>query len=104
DESQYPPEQRTRAYFTFGPQYRHGYASRDDDGAEPELDLASTHVRRRLFTGESSVMHHWLHVGVRGWRVLRADAVGYSILRETTRGSLTVADDRFVIGDIKGFA
>lgn len=104
DESQYPPEQRTRAYFTFGPQYRHGYASRDEQGNEPELDLASAHVRRRLFTGENSVMHHWLHVGVRGWRILRADAVGYSILRETTRGSLTVADDRFVIGDIKGFA
>ncbi len=104
DESQYPPEQRTRAYFTFGSQYRHGYAARDDEGSEPELDLASAQVRRRLFTGEHSVMHHWLHAGVRGWRILRADAVGYSILRETSRGSLTVADDRFVIGDIKGFA
>lgn len=104
DESQYPPEQRTRAFFRFGDEFPRGYASRDDEGEEPELDLTGANARRLLFTGENSVMHRWLHTGVRGWRLLRADALGYSILRETSRGSLTVSDDRFVMGDIKGFA
>jgi cyclomaltodextrinase / maltogenic alpha-amylase / neopullulanase len=104
DESQYPPEQRTRQYFTFGAHYPQGYASRDEGGSAPDLDLASPQVRRRLFTGENSVVHHWLNLGARGWRILRADAVGYSILRESSRGSLTVAGDHFVVGDIKGFA
>jgi glycosidase len=103
-ESQYPPEQRTRAFFSFGAGHRHGFAARDDDARLPELDLACPAVRRRLFTGEQSVLHHWLELGVDGWRILRADAVGYSILRESNRGSFTVAGEHFLIGDIRGFA
>lgn len=104
EEARFPPEQRTRRYFTFGAQFTHGYACRDESQRQPELDLKNLEVRRRLFTGEDSVLHHWLHLGVNGWRILRADAVGYSILRESSRGSLTVEGDHFVIGDIKGFA
>lgn len=104
DEPRYPPEQRTRRYFSFGDHYAHGYACRDGSATQPELDLKNPDVRRRLFTGEDSVLHRWLHAGANGWRILRADAVGYSILRESSRGSLTVDGARFVIGDIKGFA
>lgn len=104
DESQYPPEQRTRQFFSFGSQFRHGYAARDEEGRLPELDLTNPQLRRRLFTGEDSVLHHWLEIGAAGWRILRADAVGYSILRESNRGSFTVAGDHFLVGDIRGFA
>lgn len=104
DDSRYPPEHRTRKFFTFGPEHRHGYACRDDSPDEPELDLANPEVRRRLFTGEDSVLHRWLHAGARGWRILRAEQVGYSILRELARGSRTVEGSHFIVGDIKGFA
>lgn len=104
EEARFPPEQRTRRYFTFGGEFSHGYACRDMSAGQPELDLKNAEVRRRLFTGEDSVLHHWLHLGANGWRILRADHVGYSILRESSRGSLTVEGDHFVIGDIKGFA
>jgi glycosidase len=104
DEGRYLPEERTRGYFSFGDEHEHGYACRDGDPDRPELDLKNPELRRRLFTGEHSVFHHWLHTGVRGWRILRADAVGYSILRESSRASLTVAGDHFIVGDVKGFA
>lgn len=104
EEARFPPEQRTRRYFTFGAEFEHGYACRERSAEQPELDLKNLEVRRRLFTGEDSVLHRWLNLGAHGWRILRADAVGYSILRESSRGSLTVEGDHFVIGDIKGFA
>lgn len=104
DETSYPPELRTRPYFTFDGAEEHGYACRDSNPDAPELDLRNADVRRLLFTGEQSVLHHWLHAGAAGWRILRADAVGYSILREFRRGTLTVAGGHILIGDIKGFA
>lgn len=104
DDSRYTPEQRTRKFFTFGPEHQHGYACRDNSPDEPELDLANAEVRRRLFTGEDSVVHRWLRAGARGWRILRAEQVGYSILRELARGSRTVEGSHFIVGDIKGFA
>jgi len=103
DESAYPPELRTRRFFTFDDDDE-SYACLDADKDAPELDLRNPDVRRRLFTGEESVLHHWLNCGAGGWRVLRADAVGYSILREFRRGTLTVEGPRMLIGDIKGFA
>jgi len=104
DEKHFPPEQRTRAYFTFGEEFTHGYACRDNDENAPELNLRNPAVRRRLFTGEDSVLHHWLEVGCTGWRILRADAVGYSILRELHRGQMTVQGEHYLVGDIRGFA
>ncbi len=104
DDDRYPPEQRTRKFFTFGQEHRHGYACRDDSPDEPELDLANAEVRRRLFTGEDSVLHKWMRAGAQGWRILRAEQVGYSILRELARGSRTVEGSHFIVGDIKGFA
>lgn len=104
EESKFPPHLRTRRYFTFGSEFKYGYACRDAQANQPELNLKNLDVRRRLFTGEESVLHHWLHLGVNAWRILRADAVGYSILRESSRASLTVEGEHDVIGDIKGFA
>lgn len=104
DEGAFPPEQRTRPFYTFDDAEEHGYACRDGDAEAPELDLRNPDVRRRLFTGEMSVLHRWLNAGAAGWRILRADAVGYSILRELRRGALTVDGGRTLIGDIKGFA
>ena len=104
DDRKVPPEQRTRAFFAFGPEHKHGWACRDGSRDEPELDLANPEIRRRLFTGEDSVMHHWLSLGASGWRILRAEQVGYSILREQLRGVRTVEGSHFLVGDIKGFA
>lgn len=104
EEAKFPPHLRTRRYFTFGSDFKYGYACRDDQANQPELNLKNLDVRRRLFTGEESVLHRWLDLGVNAWRILRADAVGYSILRESSRASLTVEGDHDVIGDIKGFA
>ena len=104
DDRRVPPEQRTRSFFTFGGPHRHGYACRDADPMQPELDLANPEVRRRLFTGEDSVLHHWLHAGASGWRILRAEQVGYGILRELARGSRTIQGSHFMIGDIRGYA
>lgn len=104
DEGLYQPEQRTRRFFSFGSQHVNGYACRDGSPEEPELNLANAEVRRRLFTSEDSVVHFWLRCGAAGWRISRAEQVGYSILRECSRGALTVDDASIVIGDIKGFA
>jgi glycosidase len=104
DESAFPPEQRTRRFFTFSDDEPFGYTSRDGDAQTPELDLKNPDVRRRIFTSEESVLHHWLSFGVAGVRVLRADAVGYSILRECRRGTLTFTGDQLLVGDIRGFA
>jgi glycosidase len=104
DDGRFPPEKRTRRFFHFGDEHPDGHASRGNDPAQPEVDLSVAEVRRRLFTGEQSVLHRWLHRGIAGWRILHADAVGYSVLREVSRGSLTVEGEHFLIGDIKGFA
>ncbi len=104
DDRRVPPEQRTRAFFSFSDDLRHGYACRDGSAHEPELDLAHPEVRRRLFTGEDSVLHRFIERGVSGWRILRAEQVGYSILRELARAVRTVEGSHFVVGDIKGFA
>jgi len=104
DDRRVPPEERTRAFFSFGDDLTHGYACRDGSAREPELDLAHVEVRRRLFTGEDSVIHRFLGLGVAGWRILRAEQVGYSILRELQRGVRTVEGPHFLVGDIKGFA
>lgn len=104
DESAFPPEQRTRKFFTFNDAEPFGYICRDGDQETPELDLKNPDVRRRIFTGEDSVLHHWLSFGIAGVRLLRADAVGYSILRECRRGTLTVTGDQLLVGDIRGFA
>jgi 4-alpha-glucanotransferase len=104
DDGRFTPEQRTRRFFHFGDEHPEGYASRGNVPDQPEVDLSVAEVRRRLFTGEQSVLHRWLHRGIAGWRILHADAVGYSVLREVSRGSLTVEGEHFLIGDIKGFA
>jgi glycosidase len=104
DDRRVPPEQRTRAFFSFADGLRHGYACRDGSPYEPELDVAHVEVRRRLFTGEDSVVHRFLELGVAGWRILRAEQVGYSILRELQRAVRTAEGGHFLIGDIKGFA
>lgn len=104
DDRRVPPEERTRAFFAFGDDLRHGFACRDGSAREPELDLTHVEVRRRLFTGEDSVIHRFLELGVAGWRILRAEQVGYSILRELQRAVRTVEGPHFVVGDIKGFA
>jgi glycosidase len=104
DDRRVPPEQRTRAFFSFTEGLRHGYACRDGSPDEPELDVAHVEVRRRLFTGEDSVVHRFLELGVTGWRILRAEQVGYSILRELQRAVRTAEGGHFLIGDIKGFA
>ena len=99
-----PLERRTRQFFLFGKDDEHGYEFSDNNIHEPKLNLANPSVRRRLFTGEQSVLHTWLQRGVTGWRVLRAETVGYSILREVSRGSWTVEGNHYLLGDIKGFA
>jgi glycosidase len=104
DDRRFPPEERTRAFFAFSDELRHGFACRDGSAREPELDLAHVEVRRRLFTGEDSVVHRFIELGVSGWRILRAEQVGYSILRELQRAIRTVEGSHFVVGDIKGFA
>ena len=104
DDRRVPPEQRTRAFFHFSPELRHGYACRDGSAREPELDLADPEVRRRLFAAEDSIIHRLIERGVAGWRILRAEQVGYSILRELQRAVRTVEGSHFVVGDIKGFA
>jgi glycosidase len=104
DDRRFPPEERTRAFFSFGDNLRHGYACRDGSAHEPELELAQVEVRRRLFTGEDSVIHRFIELGVSGWRILRAEQVGYSILRELQRAVRTSAGPHFLVGDIKGFA
>ena len=88
----------------FSPDDPNRYECSENDLSEPKLNLAHPEVRRRLFTSETSVLHHWLQKGVAGWRILRAETVGYSILREVSRGSLTVEGEHFLVGDIKGFA
>jgi cyclomaltodextrinase / maltogenic alpha-amylase / neopullulanase len=104
DDPRVPPEERTHSFFTFGDAYVEGYACRDGSADEPELDLANPEVRRRLFTGEDSVVHKWLQNGASGWRILRAEQVGYSILRELSRGVRTVEGAHYLLGDIRGFA
>ncbi len=99
-----PLEKRTRQFFLFGKNDEDGYEFSDNNIHEPKLNLANSAVRRRLFTGEQSVLHMWLQKGVTGWRVLRAETVGYSILREVSRGSWTVEGNHYLLGDIKGFA
>ncbi len=104
DDRRFPPEERTRAYFSFGDELREGYACRDGSSREPELELANPEVRRRLFTGEDSIIHRFMALGVAGWRILRAEQVGYSILRELQRAVRTVEGPHVLVGDIKGFA
>ncbi len=105
DDDRIPPEERTRAFFSFdAAEHGAGYACRDGTPSEPELDLKNAEVRRRLFTGDDSVLHRWLRAGASGWRILRAEQVGYSILRELQRGSRNLEGAHFLIGDIKGFA
>jgi glycosidase len=104
EDARFLPEQRTRAYFSFGEQHKTGYACRDGSSSEPELDLRNAEVRRRMFTGEESVLHRWMRAGAGGWRILRAEQVGYSILRELQRGSRNIEGSHFLVGDIKGFA
>jgi glycosidase len=104
DSGRFQPEDRTRAFFSFGPEHKHGYACRDGTPTEPELDLKNPEVRRRLFTGEESVLHRFIRLGASGWRILRAEQVGYSILRELQRGSRNIEGSHFLIGDVKGFA
>lgn len=105
DDDRLPPEDRTRAFFTFdAAEHSAGYACRDGSPSEPELDLKNAEVRRRLFTGDDSVLHRWLRAGASGWRILRAEQVGYSILRELQRGSRNIEGAHFLIGDVKGFA
>lgn len=104
DDERVTPEERTRSFFAFNAVHRHGYACRDGSASEPELDLRNAEVRRRMFTGESSVLHRWLRLGASGWRILRAEQVGFSILRELQRGSRNIEGSHFLVGDIKGFA
>ena len=103
DEGRYLPSERTRAFFLFGDEHEGGYRCCEGDLEKPDFDLRNPVLRRRLFTGEQSVFHHWLNTGIRGWRMLRAGAVGYSILRETSRASQTAVGHHFVVGDVRGF-
>jgi glycosidase len=104
DDARFPPEERTRTFFSFDDAHRAGYACRDGTASEPELDLRNAEVRRRMFTGEESVLHRWLRAGASGWRILRAEQIGFSILRELQRGSRNIEGSHYLVGDIKGFA
>ena len=99
-----PLEKRTRNFFLFAKDEGQNYEFSENNIHEPKLNLANSEVRRRLFTGERSVLRSWLQKGVTGWRLLRAQTVGYSILREVSRGSWTVEGNHYLLGDIKGFA
>lgn len=104
NEASFPPEKRTRSFFLFDEYSEAGYRCSRGSPEAPLLNLRNPQVRRRLFTGEGSVLHYWLNRGVMGWCVLQADSVGYSILREIRRGALTVEGPHALIGDIRGFA
>lgn len=99
-----PLERRTRNFFLFAKDEGQNYEFSENNIHEPKLNLATPEIRRRLFTGEKSVLRSWLQKGVTGWRLLRAQTVGYSILREVSRGSWTVEGNHYLLGDIKGFA
>jgi glycosidase len=102
DESQLDPSERTRDFFYFDPQDNH--AGYQGDSENPELNLHNHELRRRLFTGERSAVHHWLARGAAGWCLRRADELGYTVVREVALSARTGGAHRFVIGDVRGWA
>ncbi len=105
DESRLDPRDRTRGFFYFdGGSGPDDYATYHDEQDHPELNLHSHELRRRMFTGERSVVHAWLQRGAMGWRLSRADELGYNVLREIVLNARTGGEATFVIGDVRGWA
>lgn len=98
------PSARTRSFFYFQPTPGAGYASFHGEPQHPELNLHNHELRRRFFAGERSVVHEWLERGAAGWCLDRADELGYSVLREITLSARTGGEQKFVLGDVGGFA
>ncbi|MEW5850565.1 MAG: alpha-amylase family glycosyl hydrolase [Myxococcota bacterium] len=104
EDARLDPSERTRSFFHFTPEVEEGYASFHGEAQHPELNLQNHELRRRLFTGDRSVVHHWLEMGAVGWRLHRADELGYKILREITLSARTGGEQKFIVGDVRGFA
>jgi alpha-glucosidase len=98
------PSQRTRSFFFFEPPPGTGHATFHGEPGHPELNLQNHDLRRRLFAGNRSVIHEWLGRGAAGWCLQRADELGYSVLREITLSTRTGGEQKFVVGDVRGFA
>ena len=104
DDTRLDPSERTRSFFFFNAKGAEDYALFHGEDDHPELNLHNPELRRRLFTGDRSVVHEWLQRGAVGWRLHRADEMGYAALREITLAARTGGEQKFIIGDVRGFA
>ncbi|MBI5496061.1 MAG: hypothetical protein HY904_13640 [Deltaproteobacteria bacterium] len=104
DEARLDPSERTRAFFHFEDEAATQWAGWMGRREHPELNVQSHELRRRLFTGERSAVHEWFTRGLAGWRISRADELGYQVLREISLNARTGGEGSFIIGDVGGWA
>jgi glycosidase len=89
-----------RDWFIFKQNIKGEYRAWQNARNLPELNLENSDVREYLYSGENSVMKHFLKLGIDGWRLDVAHDIGFDILRDITLHMHQINSESLVIGEV----
>ena len=88
-----------RAWYMFGPQYKHGYRSWWGFETLPEVDENNADFRE-FICGENGVMDYWLSLGADGFRLDVADELPDDFIAALRKAVKRRGADKYLLGEV----
>ncbi len=88
-----------RQWFYFDKHFEHGYRAWENFANLPELNLENKEVQDHVFAKKSSVIQHFLKMGIDGWRLDVAFDIGFNLLTEITSAAHKRKPGSLVVGE-----
>lgn len=97
------PKSVRHDWFFIGNEYEKGYRGWAGVSSMPALKLENPEVRDYLWKSKTSVVNHYLKLGIDGWRLDVAFELGPDYLSELTKSAHSTRKGSAVIGEISGY-
>lgn len=97
------PDSPERAWFWFGEEYPQGVRLWQGSPNLPELRLENPAVTEYLYRGRSSVLKHYLGLGIDGWRLDAAFELGFAHLAALRDQAHQARPGSLVVGEIPNY-